>query len=199
MRKRDTSGVWGPENQCLMENFRTVRQELVLLFARECLLQRNCMWVFASGQLHVSGCFRTIGLKKGHESVFCDRVCQEWLHRQCAGLSKIAFQGILTCGNLFYCPHCVITRQSKEISDLRGSVQALSRDFKALKEQLDSTSHNQQTPVSSVVVEEQGDTSPVRTQGPLLSTTSHPPVCSSSSIITLDRKYNVNSKNNNCF
>lgn len=76
--------------------------------------------------------------KKGHESVFCDGACQEWLHRQCAGLSKAAFQAVSNSCGPFLCPRCVIAQQSKEISMLKDNVAVLSRDVKALKEMLDS-------------------------------------------------------------
>ena len=76
--------------------------------------------------------------KKGHESVFCDGASQEWLHRQCASLSKAAFQAVSNSGGPFLCPHCVIAQQSKEISVLKDSVAVLSCDVQALKEMLDS-------------------------------------------------------------
>lgn len=80
--------------------------------------------------------------KKGHESVFCDGACQEWLYRQCAGLSKAAFQSVSNSGGPFLCPHCVIAQQSKEISVLKDSFAVLSRDVQALKEMLNSLTVN---------------------------------------------------------
>ena len=120
------------------------------------------------------------GHKKGHDSVFRGGVCQEWLHRLCTPVSKIACQAISTFGNPFYCRQCIIAWQSKEISDLRESVQALSYDLKALKNNLIlqvSTSR----PQSGLLL----------LRRLLLWTTSHPPTHSSSSSITLDWKYNV--------
>ena len=76
--------------------------------------------------------------KKGHESVFCDGACQEWLHCQCAGLSKAAFLAVSSSGGPFLCPCCVIAQQSKEISVLKDSVAVLSHNVQALKEMLDS-------------------------------------------------------------
>ena len=32
--------------------------------------------------------------KKGHDAIFCDGDCQDWLHRHCSGLSKARFQSI---------------------------------------------------------------------------------------------------------
>ena len=49
------------------------------------------------------------------------------VHRQCAGLSKAAFESISNSGSrLFHCPRCIITQQSKEISALKASVAELA-------------------------------------------------------------------------
>ena len=47
--------------------------------------------------------------KKGQDAVFCDRTCNSWLHRQCAGLSrssKTAFASFPGPDVEFFCPHC---------------------------------------------------------------------------------------------
>ena len=45
-----------------------------------------------------------IGKKKGQCSIYCDGNCQEWIHRQCAGLSKAAFQSASSMDEPFHCP-----------------------------------------------------------------------------------------------
>ena len=78
----------------------------------------------------------SVGRKRGHESIFCDGRCQEleWVHRQCAGLSKVAFQAVSKSNDDFCCPHCVITKQAKNISALSATVSVLSRDVKVLQD-----------------------------------------------------------------
>lgn len=83
-----------------------------------------------------------MGRKRGHESIFCDGRCQEWVHRQCAGLSKVAFQAVSKSNDDFRCPHCVITQQAKDISALSATVSVLSRDVKVLQDKLAEITSN---------------------------------------------------------
>ena len=68
----------------------------------------------------------SMGKKKGHDSIFCDGYCQEWLHRQCAGLSKSHFQSVSASSDPFLCPKCIIAKQSSEIRDLQQKVNHLA-------------------------------------------------------------------------
>ena len=72
--------------------------------------------------------------KKSHDSVFCEGVCHEWIHRQCAGLSKRAFIAVGNSKNPFRCPRCVIAQQSEEIAELKASVADLYREVAILQE-----------------------------------------------------------------
>ena len=57
-----------------------------------------------------------------------------WLHRGCAGLSKSAFQLVSTTSEPFYCPHCALSSQRKEIVALKASVdQLFSKEIVFLK------------------------------------------------------------------
>ena len=79
-----------------------------------------------------------VGKKKGHGLIFCDGAhdCQEWIHRQCAGLSKGAFQAVSTSDDLFHCLHCLIHQQSKELAVLKRAVKSLSDELSSLKIQV---------------------------------------------------------------
>ena len=57
---------------------------------------------------------------------FCDGPCKSWLHRQCAGLTKKAFQSI-SLPDKFYCPMCRLTNNESELEKLRVRV----ADFEA--------------------------------------------------------------------
>ena len=74
-----------------------------------------------------------VGKKKGHESAFCDGECKEWVHRQCAGLSKSSFSSVSSSSDPFHCPRCLISYQSAEISSLKKSVEELSTEVAELK------------------------------------------------------------------
>ena len=55
------------------------------------------------------------GKKKGHDAIFCDGACQEWLHRQCAGPSKASFEAASASNLLFLCPRCLLLQQATEL------------------------------------------------------------------------------------
>ena len=58
-------------------------------------------------------------------SIQCDS-CSHWLHRKCAGLSKVAFDA-LSASDPFVCPQCRLNKQADELSLLREQVTSLSR------------------------------------------------------------------------
>ena len=62
------------------------------------------------------------GQRKGHDAVFCDGVCQEWLHRVCAGLPKKVFLEIKDSVEPSYCLNCTNRRQEKEIAALNSKI-----------------------------------------------------------------------------
>lgn len=70
----------------------------------------------------------------GQDSVFCDGVCNTWLHRRCAGLSKMLFVALSHSKDPFYCPHCRLHLLSKELSSLRMDFDALSSKLVELQE-----------------------------------------------------------------
>ena len=76
------------------------------------------------------------GKKPGHDSIFCDGCCKEWLHRQCAGLSKVAFMTVSSSNEPFLCPRCFIRQQSKEIADLKANISALSDEVSRIKNEV---------------------------------------------------------------
>ena len=41
---------------------------------------------------------------EGHNAIYCEGTCDSWLHHQCTGLSKPAFQ--LFVNKPYRCPHC---------------------------------------------------------------------------------------------
>ena len=63
-----------------------------------------------------------VGKNKGQDSIFCDGPCQEWIHRQCAGLSKSLFKSISSTSDPFCCPRCMIDKQSNDICELKRNV-----------------------------------------------------------------------------
>ena len=58
----------------------------------------------------------------GQDAVYCEGVYQGWLNR---GLS----QNLQNSIESFYCPHCVLIYQKKEITNLKNAIQSLRLDF----------------------------------------------------------------------
>ena len=82
----------------------------------------------------------------GENSICCDGFCQEWLHRHCAALSVVAFKAInKDQESPFFCPHCKLANQSKEIMELKSNVLKLSQTTDDLSQTLRSSSKNQVT------------------------------------------------------
>ena len=73
--------------------------------------------------------------KKGHDSIFCDGSCQDWIHSQCAGLSKASFTHYSKSNDPFFCPKCTIKNQSDDIATLpKMYYKNQSDDIATLKE-----------------------------------------------------------------
>ena len=87
---------------------------------------------------------------KGHDSVFCDGLCNAWLHRGCAGLSKLAFDQVAASSDSFCCSHCSLSQQKKEIASLKATVEMLSSDLLSIRSTLSELSGKANTPSVSL-------------------------------------------------
>ena len=74
-----------------------------------------------------------VGNKKGHDAIYCDGLCKQWIHHQCAGLSKANLTALAKSNDSFVCPKCVISKQATDIADLKNSVSSLMKDVEDLK------------------------------------------------------------------
>ena len=94
-----------------------------------------------------------IGNRKGEDSIYCDGLCDSWVHRS-AGLSKQAFEAARNAGpnSCFYCPHCHLDSQQKEILLLKSAVESLKSTVEELSKSTESSSNsNVSSSYSSVV------------------------------------------------
>lgn len=70
----------------------------------------------------------------GHESIYCEGVCQGWLHRWCAGLTKPQFATISADKQApFHCARCILDSQRQEIAELKDAVAALTSQMSELR------------------------------------------------------------------
>ena len=89
-----------------------------------------------------------VGKKKGHPSIQCNGPCQMWLHRQCAGLSKAAFETAGASSAPFFCHQCIISSQNQEITNLKTKLKEVILDIAHLKSEIHSLKSNMTNPLS---------------------------------------------------
>lgn len=86
-----------------------------------------------------------VGSKAGDDSI-------TWLHRRCAGLSKEAFNDLVsqTVTDPFYCPMCRLDKQELKLKSLRDLVASLSSHLSLVADELAALKSEQQaTPTGS--------------------------------------------------
>ena len=71
--------------------------------------------------------------REGQQAIFCESICNSWLHRQCAGLSEALFNKYATIEDPFYCPHCRLISQDSQLQELKATVESLAKEVMALK------------------------------------------------------------------
>jgi len=92
----------------------------------------------------------------GDEAVFCEGSCQGWLHRKCAGVTHPALDKLDESDTEYFCSHCTLVNQNKEINnltniikDLNSSIKSLTETISSLQSHVTKQSHQvQQPPVS---------------------------------------------------
>ena len=127
----------------------------------------------------------------GQDAIFCEGQCDDWLHRQCAGLSRPRFIEISKSKNPFYCPCCLLIRQSEEITLLRSQLSELHSEFCQFKNQFSQ-------PITNVNTSCQTNHDKVNSNNKSLPVTprhnfnsSSPVAPSQNSGSSLDRKFNL--------
>ena len=86
-----------------------------------------------------------VGNDAGHDSVECSGTCATWLHRCCAGLSKVAFQVVRDSNDPFYCSQCRLDRQERDIISLKTLVTNLSSHLALISDELATLRSSQLT------------------------------------------------------
>ena len=70
--------------------------------------------------------------------IFCENMCNAWIHRQCAGLSKGAFDVLTVSESPFYCPHCRLLNYESQLSELKESIKLLESEVTVLEDGMKS-------------------------------------------------------------
>lgn len=71
--------------------------------------------------------------KAGHDAIYCEGLCNSWLHRRCAGLSKPLFTSMEKSSDPFYCPHCQLKNYLAEITNLKSTIASLTQTVSTLQ------------------------------------------------------------------
>lgn len=71
--------------------------------------------------------------EEGQEAIFCESLCNSWLHRQCAGLSQALYKLYQDGDDPFFCPHCRLTTQESQLRELKSAVESLTKEVALLK------------------------------------------------------------------
>ena len=75
----------------------------------------------------------------GHDAVLCEGLCNTWLYRWCAGLSKSRFLVISSSPDPFQCPHCCLNSQAVEIDNLKKALINLTQRVSDLEKHQQNT------------------------------------------------------------
>ena len=52
---------------------------------------------------------------EGDNAMFCEGLCNAWVHRTCVGLSKHLYAALSEDDTPYLCPHCCMQQQSSVI------------------------------------------------------------------------------------
>ena len=68
----------------------------------------------------------------GQEAIFCESICNSWLHKQCTGLSKSLFDRYVRTKGPFYCPCCRLITHDSILQELKTTVDNLTKEVTSL-------------------------------------------------------------------
>ena len=66
----------------------------------------------------------------GHEALFCEGECQGWIHRQCAGFTRVGYDKLGESAIPFLCNYCSLVKYRNEIDMLKDTINSLSAKLK---------------------------------------------------------------------
>ncbi len=90
-------------------------------------------------QSSCSVCEKTIE-DESEDSIFCEGICNDWMHRTCAGLSKVAFKAASESEDKFHCHYCSSKCLRDEIKALKDKVSYLDASLKSQPATTNTTS-----------------------------------------------------------
>ena len=72
---------------------------------------------------------------EGDDAMYCEGICNAWVHRTCVGLSKQSYEALAEDDTPYLCPHCHMKQQSTVIEGL-GTNSHIDSAFTQLENRL---------------------------------------------------------------
>lgn len=66
---------------------------------------------------------------KTEDALFCEGVCQKWIHRRCSGVTRYHFEKLSESDIPWHCPCCTVVSQSKQIDTFRSTIESLRAEL----------------------------------------------------------------------
>ena len=77
--------------------------------------------------------------RRSQDSIFCEGLCQAWLHRCCAGLSSVRFAQLCNDSEPFYCANCMSVKLSNDLVEANNALAAMALEMEQLRKALEAT------------------------------------------------------------
>ena len=61
----------------------------------------------------------------GEDAIYCEGLCNGWLHCKCAGMSNKCFARLADSNNKFLCVYCMLFEQTTLVKDLSEEINSL--------------------------------------------------------------------------
>ena len=82
--------------------------------------------------------------RKSQDSIFCEGLCQAWLHRCCAGLGSVRFAQLCNDSEPFHCPSCMSVKLSNDLVEANNALAAMALEMEQLRKALEATKKRDQ-------------------------------------------------------
>ena len=87
----------------------------------------------------------------GEDAIYCEGLCNGWLHRKCAGMSNKCFARLADSNNKFLCVYCMLFEQTTLVKDLSEEINSLKTKLAPESTIAGNTNNLQNMDTSNVV------------------------------------------------
>lgn len=69
----------------------------------------------------------------GQDAIFCESTCNTWLHRKCAGITKMVFKALENSESPFYCVYCRLKAYEAQFAEYNSIIKGLQKQVDDLE------------------------------------------------------------------